>query len=198
MREFLGYYKWHLTFLLLVIICITFSFINMTSTEKPDLTIGYIGTDYVNVQTFNDNKGELELLIRDADGNGESKAEMYAYAVDLQSDLNDTFLEMIEAENYHIFISTKKAFEDVEDKDVFIDANEFVNLKGKKFATLSDKKDRVYAVSLKDNDYMKNMGILNSDNLYIAVAFAEPDEDGDIPMTSKNARNIAGYILGEN
>ena len=197
MRDFIEYYKWHLIFLLLVIICLVFAFMNMTTSEKPDLTIGYIGTDYVNVQTFNDNKGEFELLLRDADDNGNTTAEMYAYAVDLQADLDETLLEMIDSEGYQIIISTKKAFENLEDKTVFINAEEYVNLKGKKLSVLEDKKGNPFAVSLKDNDHMKKMGILSSDDLYIAVSKAKADKNGDIPVTAKNGRNIAGYILGE-
>ena len=197
MRSFISYYKWHLIFLLLIIVCFTFIFVNMTSTVKPDLTIGYIGMNYVNVQTFNDNKYELELLLRDSNDDEQRIAEMYAYAVDLQNDLDELLLDMVDAESYDVVITTKEALKNFKDKKVFVAASEYVNLNTKDLKTLKDKSGRVYAVSLEDNDYVKKMGIMNNEGLYIAVLDSEKDKDGDIPMTRKNGRNISGYILGE-
>lgn len=197
MRSFIGYYKWHLIFLLLIIVCFVFIFVNMTTTVKPDVTIGYIGINYVNVQTFNDNKYELELLLRDANDDKQRIAEMYAYAADLQSDLDELLIDMVDAESYDIVITTKDALNKFEDKKAFVNAREYVNLDNKNLDTIKDKSGRVYAVSLEDNDYVKKMGILNTEGLYIAVLDAENDKNGDIPMTRKNGRNISGYILGE-
>lgn len=197
MRRFIDYYKWHLIFLLLVLICLGFMLLNMTSTTEPDLVIGYIGMNYVNVQTFNDNKAEIELLLRDSNDDGERLTSMYAYAVDLENDLHDTFAEMIDADNYDIYITTKSALKKAEDKSVFVTASEYVNLSGKDIATLKDKSGRVYAVSLEDNEYLKKMGIMNTADLYIAVAQSESDKEGDLPGNRKNGRNIAGYIIGE-
>ena len=197
MRRFIDYYKWHLIFLLLVLICLGFMLLNMTSTTEPDLVIGYIGMNYVNVQTFNDNKAEIELLLRDSNDDGERLTSMYAYAVDLENDLHDTFAEMIDADNYDIYITTKSALKKAEDKSVFVTASEYVNLSGKDIATLKDKSGRVYAVSLEDNEYLKKMGIMNTADLYIAVAQSESDKEGGLPGNRKNGRNIAGYIIGE-
>lgn len=197
MRKFIDYYKWHLLFLLLVLICVGFMFLNITSTTEPDLVIGYIGINYVNVQTFNDNKGEIELLLRDSNDDGERLTSMYAYAVDLENDLHDTFAEMIDTDNYDIYITTKSALKKAEDKSVFVSASEYVNLSGKDIDTLKDKSGRVYAVSLEDNEYLKKMGIMNTTDLYIAVAQSENDKEGELPGNRKNGRNIAGYIIGE-
>lgn len=197
MRRFIDYYKWHLLFLLLVLICVGFMFLNITSTTEPDLVIGYIGINYVNVQTFNDNKGEIELLLRDSNDDGERLTSMYAYAVDLENDLHDTFAEMIDTDNYDIYITTKSALKKAEDKSVFVSASEYVNLSGKDIDTLKDKSGRVYAVSLEDNEYLKKMGIMNTTDLYIAVAQSENDKEGELPGNRKNGRNIAGYIIGE-
>lgn len=197
MRSFIGYYKWHLIFLLIVIVCFVFIFVNMTTTVKPDVTVGYIGINYVNVQTFNDNKYELELLLRDANDDNQKIAEMYAYSVDLQNDIDDLLIDMADAESYDVVITTKEALKNFKDKKVFVTANEYVNLSNKDLKTLKDKSDRIYAVSLEDNDYVKKMGILNTEGLYLAVFDAEKDKNGDIPMTRKNGRNISGYILGE-
>ena len=197
MRDFLDYYKWHIIFFLLIIVCFVFIFVNMTTTVKPDVTIGYIGMNYVNVQTFNDNKYELELLLRDSNDDEQKSAEMYAYAVDLPNDLDDLLIDMVDAENYDVVITSKEALKNFKNKKAFVTANEYVNLNKKDLKTLKDKSGRVYAVSLEDNDYVKKMGIINNEGLYIAVLDAEKDKNGDVPMTRKNGRNISGFILGE-
>lgn len=197
MRRFIDYYKWHLFFLLLIIVCLGFIFINMASKTEPDLVVGYLGINYVNVQTFNDNKSEIELLLRDANDDGEKISTIYAYAVDLESDLHDTFADMIDSDDYDIYITTKAALKKVKDKSVFVAADEYVTLTGKEIDTLKDKSGRTYAVSLEDNDYVKKMGILNTTDLYIAVAQSQDEKDGELPGNRKNGRNIAGYIIGE-
>lgn len=197
MRRFIDYYKWHLTFLLLIVICIGFMFINMASTTKPDLTIGYLGINYINVQTFNDNKNEIELLLRDANDDGERNAALYGYSVDLESDLHDTFADMIEVDEYDIYITTKAALKKFEDKSAFVAADEYVNLTNKEIDTLKDKSGRIYAVSLEDNEYLKKMGILNTTDLFIAVAQSKNQKGDSLPTNRKNGRNIAGYIIDE-
>lgn len=197
MKSFIRYYKWHLIFLLLIIVCIVFIFVNMTSTTQPDLIVGYIGTSYVNVQTFNDNKYEIELLLRDANDDSKKLAEMYAYAVDLQSDLDETFAEMVDSGDYDIYITTREAFEVFEDKSAFVTANEYVNLGTKEIDTLKDKSGRTYAVSLQDNEYAKKLGIMDTTELFIAVADADTEDGEELPGSRKNGRNIAGYIIGE-
>ena len=198
MKQFINYYKWHLLFLLIIIICLSFAFINMTSTTEPDLTICYIGTGYVNVQTFNDRSDNIEKILADANNDDKNLANLYAYTMDFQDDLDETFSDMVDSGEYDIYITNKKAFNTFEDKSKFVTANEYISdIESGKYETIKDKSGRIYAVSLKDNDYAKDLGFMDTTDLYIAVA-ENNDEEGQEPSVSrKNGRNIALYIIKE-
>ncbi len=198
MRGFIDFYKWHLLFLLLIIICFIFAFTNMTSSTEPDITIGYIGTNYVNVQTFNDNKGDIEKVLADANDDDKTIAQMHTYTVDLQSDLDETFVDMVDSGDYDIYISNKEAFKTFEDKSQFVTANEYISdIESDKYETIKDKSGRIYAVSLKDNDYAKRLGIMDTTDVYIAVAVNDPDGGEKISASRKNGKNIALFIIKE-
>ncbi len=198
MRGFISYYKWHLIFLLLITICFAFIFINMTTSTEPDIIIGYIGTNYVNVQTFNDNKGDIEKVLADANDDDKKIAQMYAYTVDLQDTLEETLLEMIDSDEYDICISNKEAFNSFEDKSKFVTVNEYISdIESSKYETIKDKSGRIYAVSLKDNEYAKKLGIMDTTDTYIAVTATDAKDGEEIPTSRKNGRNIALFIIKE-
>lgn len=198
MKGFINYYKWHLLFLLLIIICFIFAFTDMTSTTEPDITIGYIGTNYINVQTFNDNKGDIEKVLADANADDNILAQMEAYTVDLQSDLDETFIEMVDSGDYDIYLSSEEAFMTFEDKSQFVTVNEYISdIESDKYKTIKDKSGRIYAVSLEDNDYAKSLGIMNTTDLYIAVAAGSAEDDEARVASRKNGRNIALFIVKE-
>lgn len=198
MKRFISFYKWHLLFLLLIIICFVFAFTNMTSSTEPDITIGYIGTNYVNVQTFNDNKSDIEMVLADANDDDKTIAQMHAYTVDLQSDLDETFVDIVDSGDYDIYISNKEAFKTFEDKSQFVTANEYISdIESDKYETIKDKSGRIYAVSLKDNDYAKRLGIMDTTDVYIAVAASDPDGGEKISASRKNGKNIALFIIKE-
>lgn len=192
LRRFFRYYKWHLFFSLLVLICILFVYSNMTSQIEPDLTFGYVGSHYINTQSFVDYKAELELLLKDANGDGKKLAAITASTGDLQRDIDEVFKEMVESENYDIYVASKETFENYEDKSAFSSSESYIVFDEEKFDTLKDSDDRIYAVSLEDNTLAKRLGFLNTEGLYISVA-----EVKDKPLTDfkKNGRNITGYII---
>ena len=193
MRRFFEYYKWHLFFLVLIVICVGFVLSNVTQQKEPDLTIGYVGKNYINVQTFNDNKTTIELLLHDANGDGEKISSIGAYAVDLESDLHEVFEKLIDKDSYDLFIAEKTAFTKYKDKSVFATATEYVSLTKEPFETLKDDSGRVYAVSVENIDFVKRMGIVDSTDLYVAAV--NPKEGKELSTNRKNGRNIAGYIL---
>lgn len=198
MKSFINYYKWHLFFLLIIIICFIFAFTNMTIPIEPDVTIGYIGTNYINVQTFNDNKSEIENVLADANADDKTSAQMYAYTVDLQSEIDEIFVEMVDSGDYDIYISNKEAFESFEDKSQFVTVNEYISdIESDKYETIKDKSGRIYAVSLKDNDYAKKLGILDTADAYIAVAVSDTEDGEEYSTSRKNGKNIALFIVKE-
>lgn len=193
MRRFFDFYKWHLFFLILIVICVVFVLSNVTQKKEPDIMIGYVGKNYINVQTFNDNKGIIELLLHDATGDGEKISSIGAYAVDLESDLHEVFEKLVDKDSFDLFIAEKTAFTKYKDKSVFVTATEYVNLSERPLETLKDDNGRIYAVSLEGIDFMKRMGFVDSTDLYIAAV--NPKDGGELSTNRKNGRNIAGYIL---
>ena len=193
MRSFFRYYKWHIFFLLLIAVCVGFVLANVTYKKTPDLSLVYVGKNYINVQTFNDNKNIIELLLHDSNDDGEKISLISAYAVDLESDLHEVFEKVIEKDTFDLIIADKTAFTKYEDKDVFVTATDYANISNKSFETLKDGSGRVYAVSLEDNDFVKRFGIVDSTDLYIAAI--NPKDGEELTTNRKNGRNIAGYIL---
>lgn len=192
MRHLIRYYKWHLLFSLVVLVCITFIFVSLTTRTSPDMTIGYTGTKFINRQMFNDNKSEIELLLHDANEDGKKTANFVTYTIDMQKDINETFSQMIESEEYDIYIASRETFESCEDKNVFVDASSYIDFSQKELETLEDASGRIYATSLTDNSIAERLGVVDPTGLYIAAA---ADKDKEPTAYRKNGRNLAGYIV---
>ena len=192
MRGFIRYYKWHLLFSLLVFVCIVFIYVSLTTQTSPDMTIGYAGDKYINIQTFNDNKAEIELLLHDANDDGKKTANFVTYTADLQKDIDEAFAELIDSGDYDIYIASKETFKAYKDKKAFADAATYVSFGEKEYDTLKDSSGRIYATSLKDNTLARRLGIVEPEGLYIAAA---NDDDGELTSFKKNGRNLTGYII---
>lgn len=197
MRAFFNYYKWHILFFALFVICITAFALSSCQKSEADLKITCISTEYVNVQTFNDTKNDLEEFLHDSDGDNKKTAILSSHTVDTQSDLDEVAETLCTAEDCDIIITTKATFERFEKKDIFDTSTNYVWDTGTgKYEVLKDEQGRVYAVSIEGNEYLKNMGFLNTTDLYLAVVIEDSDSD-NLPSTKKNARNIAQVIIKE-
>ncbi|MBE7054823.1 MAG: hypothetical protein E7392_01770 [Ruminococcaceae bacterium] len=165
----------------------------MTISTTPDLIIGYVGDRYVNAQTFNDNKSTIELLLKDVNGDKKMTASLLPYTADLQSDIDTLLVEMLDAGSYDIYIASEETFENCEDKSLFANAEEYITFGSSEIKTLKDKTGRIYAISIDGNEFVKRMGILDSTDLYIAVALDKDKKE--MSENRKNGRNITGYII---
>ncbi len=191
-RNFLSYYKWHLIFALVVIICLSFMFGKFLFKEEPDLRIGYTSTEHMNTQTFSDSKSEIELLIRDANKDDEKLATIEAFADSDMSKVTTILEQYIKSNKYDIYIANKKAFTSIKDKSVFADSNRYFISHNSMLNTLEDEDGRIYAISLKDNSLVKYFGMSQNEDLYIAAA---KDLKGEESIPRKNGMNISGYII---
>lgn len=181
----------YIAFGLLVLVCFLFVGLKLVWKTEPDLRISYASTEFMNTQTFKDTIGEVELLIRDANNDGNRKAGVEAYYNKDEAEVLKKLKEYIDADSYDIYISTEKAFESIKDKSVFADSSRYYNLNTYGNDTLEDEDGRVYAVSLKDNTVAEYFGILSNEKLFIAAA-----QDKDEATTfRKNGMNISGYII---
>ncbi|MBQ8391936.1 MAG: hypothetical protein IJX50_05305 [Clostridia bacterium] len=195
MRDFIRYYKWHLIFFLIIAVCTAYVVVKVTEDKTPDLVVGYFGTHYVNDQTFNDNLPMWKELLHDSNEDGEKKAAMYAFIYDRQRDIDEDFVDVVDSDQYDLYISTKETFENFEDKTRFEDVETYLNTQEEKVPMLKDSKGRIYAISIEDNDYANYMGLNDSKDIYIAVA--APKKGDELTTNKKNARNIAQYIIEE-
>ena len=167
-------------------------FDNTVTKTQNDMLIGYVGEKYINTQDFKDNKSEIELLLIDSNNDKKSYTELLAYTVDLQKDIDDLLSQMTESKNYHIYISSKRAFQNYKNKKDFADLKGYIALDSNTSDVLKDKEGRVYAVSLEDNSLAERLGIVNTKDIYIAAA-----SFGGKNLTDyeKNGMNIVGYII---
>lgn len=195
MRDFIRYYRWHIIFFLIIAICTAYVVVKVTEDKTPDLVVGYLGTRYVNDQTFNDNLPMWKELLHDSNEDGEKKAAMYAFIYDRQRDIDEDFVDFVDSDQYDLYISTKETFENFEDKTRFEDVETYLNTQEEKVPMLKDSKGRIYAISIEDNDYATYMGLNDSKDIYIAVA--APKKGDELTTNKKNARNIAQYIIEE-
>lgn len=191
-RRFFRYYCWHIIFALLVAMCVIFVFRGLTKKETADLRIVYAAEKYMNAQSFNDGKEELELLVRDANKDDKRVASITVNMGNDEEDSVENLKEATEADSYDIYISTRAAFEAVEDKSVFAPVDDYYNTSiDTHIQYLTDGDGAAYAASLKDNSLAEALGITNADELYIAAAALGDDAS----LYRKNGVNITGYIL---
>ena len=195
MRDFIRYYKWHLIFLLIVTICTFYVVVKVTEDKSADLIVGYFGTQYANDQTFNDNFPMWKELLHDSNEDGKKEAAMHAIIYDRQREIDRDFPDVVDSEQYDLYISTKETFENFEDKTRFEDVETYIDTQNEKASMLKDSSGRIYAISIEDNDYASYMGLNNSKDIYIAVA--APKKGSELTTNQKNARNIAQYIIEE-
>lgn len=192
MKSFFSYYKWHLIFLLLVVICSLFVFNSISASYPPDLRIAYSSKNYMNSATFNDYKSEIEMLLIEATDDDKLVAEVETYSDENGDNILKKLKEYISSNKYDIYIADKEAFEAIEDKSVFTDTSVYLSQMVKEKDMLKDSDGRLYAVSLEENSLMELLGTTEDENLYIAVA-AESDENTS--AFRKNGSNICGYII---
>lgn len=187
-KNFISYYKWHLIFFLIILICIIFILTSVTRNIDPDVIIGYIATPYVKLEDFDNNKANFEHLLHDANNDGKKNAKLIDYTIDKQSDINELFVDMIDSKSYHIYILPKEAFEAYKDKSAFAD----IEISGVNVESLSDENGRIYAYTIEGNTYAESLGFINTDNLFIAAANFREEE---LSTGEKNGINITREII---
>ncbi len=189
-KAFFSYYKWHLAFLLLVIICVAFIFGSISTSYEVDLYVGYIGlgSGYMKEQEFEDGKGDFEKLLKDATGDEAKHAAINVINVNKDKEGLSILEQMIETKSYHIYIAPKQIFANHPNKDDFAqllkpDAN---------VENLTDDRGRIYAISLAGNTYIEKLGLRDPSEFYIAAASFQDEELSDF---EKNGINITNYIV---
>ena len=188
-KKFVSYYKWHLIFLLLIIVCLAFIVQSCSTSTEPDLVIGYIASPYLKIEDFDNNKGQqIEILLHDANDDGDKTVELLDYTVDKEDEINELFVDMIDSKSYHIYILPKHAFEAYKDKSAFSN----IEVADVNVDSLKDEDGRIYAYSIEGNSYAEKLGFINNANLYIAAANFG---DAELSAQEKNGINITREII---
>lgn len=187
-KDFFSYYKWHILFIVLVIVCVCFIFTSLFSEKDPDLIMGYVGTNYVDTQMFEDNKDAIQGLSKSATSQKKAYIILEDYPVNTEEEILSWFEDMIETHSYHIYIAPKKAFLNHKNK------SDFATIKNPmdNVDCLIDDNGRTYAVSIEDNSYMKRLGFSKREGLYIAAADYGEEE---LSVYEKNGINITNFII---
>lgn len=197
MRAFFNYYKWHIFFFMLFAVCVLTFTITSCRKNEPDLIINCISPEYINVQNFNDRKSYLEALLHDTDGDEKKIISLVNYTYDTQNNLDEVMKTLGNANDSDIIITTSATLSEFEDKSILVDMKSFISDTDlEKYVTLKDDTGKIYAVSLIDNDYIKDMGFFNTSDLYIAIVDDEEDASKR-SANKKNARNITLAIIKE-
>lgn len=182
---------------MLFAVCVLTFTITSCSKSEPDLVINCISPEYINVQNFNDRKSYLEALLHDADGDDKKIIALANYTYDTQNNLDEVMETLGNANDSDIIITTSATLSEFEDKSILVDMKSFISETDlENYVTLKDDTGKVYAISLVDNDYIKDMGFFNTSDLYISVVDDEAD-DSKRSAKKKNARNITLAIVKE-
>lgn len=192
MLKLLKYYKWQIIFFILVIICGLFVLSKSTVKYPSDLRIAYTSTNYMNSQTFNDYKSEIEMLLNEATNDDKKIATIKTFSSENMNEVKNKLKEYVASDVYDIYIASKQAFEAIEDKSVFIDTSRYVSQIIKRDTMLEDSSGRAYAVPLEGNTLIETFGGTDTKGLYIAAA---AEEGENISAFRKNGANICGYII---
>lgn len=192
MKSFVSYYKWHIIITVIVAACALFIYRGVATKKEPDLSMVFVSRTYMNTQYFEDYKSEIELLLKDVNHDSKRYAAIKAFSLKRDSDAAAKLEECISSGMYDAYIADKQAFEAIKDKSVFENAASYIPADEER-DHLEDEDGRLYAVSLKDNSLAKRLGIIENENLYIAVGVNM--KDGERSDSMKNAMNISGYII---
>ena len=191
-KQFLNYYKWQIIFFILIFVCGMFVWSKVTVKYPADLRIAYTSTYYMNSQTFNDWKSELEMLLNEATNDDKKVATLKTFSSENIREVKNKLKEYVASDVYDIYIAPKEAFEAIDDKSVFIDASRYVSQIIKRDTMLEDSSGRAYAVPIEGSSLLETFGCTDTKGLYIAAA-AENGEN--ISSFRKNGTNICGYII---
>ena len=192
MRGSLSYYKWHIIFGIIVLICVIFVLGSIFNKTPADMKIAYLSEKHMNVQYFRDAKEEIEMLLHDANRDSIRYADVEAFSSKKIEELSEKMKQFIESKECTMIVADKSVFENIENKSVFQEVTQYM-IKDEDLSYLTDENGIVYATSLANNSLVKRLGMVENQNLYMAVLIKT--ENGEKTSDMKNAMNISGYII---
>lgn len=196
--------KWFIFLAIAVILGIIVAAKSCASRVEADVVVSYIGEGYFSSEDFYANAKKLEDAIDDINGDGIKKAEAVSIsfssnltAAQEQANLTKMSMSMGHGDS-RVYIMDKNYCMRYADEEILADLSEFDFGDAK---TLVNSKGEVYGVCIKDNSLVKELGVDDTENLYIALrAVTEMDEINfkNIDAIDENARKIIELIIKNN
>jgi len=175
-----------------VIVCVR----SCVTRVSPDLTVAYIGYDFVNKEAFNASE-EAKSAVGDLNGDGQVKIEIMeiSFSETLGSgDFQNSKSKMAAAVGggtARLYFMDKAFIDKNIDSGVFGDITSLGD-------GLKDSSGAVVAIDISGNENVKSLGIENTEDMYLCVrVVSELDEAYNKNVASEDAaaRRLAEWIL---
>lgn len=189
--------KWHkIALIVIVVVGVLVSVKSCIDKETPDVTVAYIGSNFVDYNAFYENNGDMENVCLDVNNDGEVVVELME--ISFNNSLSQSDRENASKKLTNALGAGAARVYFIEEGYVINNASAGV------FADLSALGDglknslgEVVAINIQGNEKLEKMGI-DTSNLYLAVRIvSEMDTvtDKNINAKHESAINIAKYIL---
>ncbi len=193
---------WHkIAIAIIVIVGIVICIKSCVDRKQPDLTIAYIGEDFVNRESYDKNISKLYELCSDITGDGSISIDIMeiSYNDELShSDKSNSNQKMTNAVGNGAarlyFIEEEYVTKNLE-VDVFYDMTELYD--GKR-SVIKNPSGQIVAISVKGSKKVAELGIEPKENLYISIRkITEMDTFwiNNVEEQNASAINIAKHIL---
>lgn len=192
--------KWKIAIAAVIVIGITVCVKSCADRREADLRMAYIGYGFVNMEKFEGAEGLFEA-VGDVNGDGAAICEMVEISFNetlSSADFANSQQKLMNAVgngNSRVYIINKKFLDANLENDVFADISFFARPSDKE---VTDAEDKTIAISLEGNEKIKELGIDQNEELYIAVRKVS-EMDGvmykNIEELDAAAQRAVQYIL---
>lgn len=193
---------WHkIAIAVIVVVGIAVCVKSCVDKKEPDLTMAYIGKQFVNRDVYEENVKDLYGACKDITGDGEISIDIMeiSYNDELshadKSNANQKMTNAIGNGAARVYFIEKEYVEKNLEVGVFEDLTDFDVSGGK---AVRDSSGKVVAIGVEGNKKVRALGIEPTDELYVAIRkITEMDEFWvkDVKTQNESARNVVKYIL---
>ncbi len=165
---------------------------------EPDLVMAYIGYDFIDKSMLEENGAELSAAVGDVNGDGQKKVEVLEISFSeklSEGDFSNSQQKMASAVGggtARLYFIDKEFLDKNRDSGVFADMSEFIS------DGVKNSDGQVIAFDISENERVKEIGIKNTENLYLALrVVSEMDHvyDSEIGKKDEAARRAVRWIL---
>lgn len=195
------WHKWALSIIVIVGVAVCIK--SCADRKKPDLTIAYIGNDFVNRDMFEKNVGKISPLCADITSDGEISIDVteISYSDTLshadRSNSNQKMTNAIGNGSARLYFIEEEYVKKNMDIGVFADLSELCKDECK---TIENSNGEVVAISVFGKGKVSELGMKPTKTMYVAVRkITEMDSFwvDNAPEQNKSAMKVAEYVLAD-